>query len=412
MRWWNHSKTLVSQSTGIGQTYSHRGCQRLNAAPHMFETTRRKMLATSGTACAGTVAGCADAPKARDSAPGDTADTDQGTPTAQPAKETDVDQIAADPTDLPDPVDWDEPRTHEVTLTYEEYTAEIEPGVTFDYMTFGGTVPGPMVRVRQGDTVDLTVENLPESTHAHNVDFHAVYGTGGGAVATSAAPGKENAMRFKAMYPGAFIYHCAVPNLDQHISAGMFGMILVEPKQGLPEVDHELYFGQHELYTDQPTGQEGHHAFDYDAMAQEDPSYVLLNGEKYAWAAANRGPLTVDQGDSVRVFLVTGGPNLSSNFHPIGNVWSRAYRDGGIPEDEDLAAYADKNIQTMKVPPGSCMIGEMETPVPERIKLVDHALSRVVRKGLMAEVDVEGDQVEDIYDPDAHGSDHEGPQYA
>ena len=146
-------------------------------------------------------------------------------------------------------------------------------------------------------------------------------------------------------------------------------------------------------------------------MAAEQPSYVVLNGEKYAWAAANQGPLQVDKGDSVRVFLVTGGPNVSSNFHPIGNVWSRAYRDGGVPTDESLAAYADKNIQTMKVPPGSCMIGEMETPVPERIKLVDHALSRVVRKGLLAEIDVVGEEDEAVYDPDFDGSSHEGPVY-
>jgi nitrite reductase (NO-forming) len=268
-----------------------------------------------------------------------------------------------------------------------------------------------MVRVRQGDTVEFTMENPEGNAMPHNVDFHAIYGTGGGSIATTANPGADNKMKFQARYPGAFIYHCAVPNLDYHISAGMFGMIVVEPQDGLVDVDHEFYFGQHELYTKKDTGAEGHHAFDMAAMAAEDPTYVLLNGEKYAYAAANAGPLEVDKGDSVRVFLVDGGPNVSSNFHPIGNVWSRAYRDGGLPDDESLEAYADKNIQTMKVPPGSCMIGEMETPVPERIKLVDHALSRVVRKGLLAEIDVVGDEAEDIYDPDFDGSSHEGPVY-
>jgi nitrite reductase (NO-forming) len=263
----------------------------------------------------------------------------------------------------------------------EEVTAEIEPWVTFDFMTFGGQVPGPMIRVRQGDTVDLTVESASDNALPHNVDLHAVYGTGGGAVATTAAPGEENTMRFRADYPGAFIYHCAVPNMDMHISAGMFGMILVEPEDGLPEVDHELYFGQREVYTDGEVGQEGKHSFDMDVMKNESPTYVLLNGGKYTWAAANRGPVEVQQGDRVRVFMIDGGPNPPSNVHPIGNVWSRAYRDGGVPDDGDFEAYADKNIQTVNVLPGNCMIGEMETPVPERIELVDHALSRVTRGG-------------------------------
>ena len=130
------------------------------------------------------------------------------------AKQVDTDRIAADPTDLPDPVDWSSPRTHEVTLTCEEHTAEVEPGVTFDYMTFDGQIPGPMVRVRQGDTVELTLENAPDNQMPHNVDLHAVYGTGGGAVATTAAPGEDNAMKFRADYPGAYIYHCAPARKD------------------------------------------------------------------------------------------------------------------------------------------------------------------------------------------------------
>ncbi|MHB9285980.1 copper-containing nitrite reductase [Halobacteriales archaeon Cl-PHB] len=370
----------------------------------MFDATRRRVLQALGVGGAASLAGCPSG------APQASVEPQASTGTAVP-KQVDVDTVSADPRELPDPVDWSEPRTHQVELETKEMTAEIEPGVTFDYMTFDGQIPGPMVRVRQGDTVELTLKNAPENGMPHNVDFHAIYGTGGGAVATTAAPGEQNSMKFQANYPGAYIYHCAVPNLDYHISAGMFGMIVVEPKGGLPEVDQELYFGQQEIYTDKPTGKKGHHGFDFDAMAAEDPSYVLLNGEKYAWAAANKGPVEVNQGDRVRVFMVTGGPNYSSNFHPIGNVWSEAYRDGGIPTDQDPSAYADKNIQTMKVPPGSCMIGEMDTPVPSRIKLVDHALSRVARKGLLAEVDVKGSEDEAIYDPDFNGSSHEGPRY-
>jgi len=194
----------------------------------------------------------------------------------------------------------------------------------------------------------------------------------------------------------------------------VFGGVLGDVPQDRPEdgrVDRELYVGQNELYTDAEAGEEGHHAFDVDAMANEDPTYVLLNGEKYAWAVASRGRIEVDQGDRVRVFTVDGGPDVSGNFHPMGNVRSRAYRDGGLPDDGEFEAYADKDIKRMTVPPGSCMIADMETPVTERIKPVDHALGRVVRRGLLAKVDVVGDEDESVFDPDADGSGHDGPMY-
>ncbi len=367
----------------------------------MFSTSRRRVMQALGLGGTAAVAGCtSSAPSAEE----------VDTSTLENAEKRAAESVAADPTDVPAPIDRNEPEHHEVELEVREMTAEIEEGKTFNFLTFGGQVPGPMIRVRQGDTVSLTMTNPPESKMQHNVDFHAVYGTGGGAVATTASPGASNDMRFEAKYPGAYIYHCAVPRLDYHISAGMFGMIVVEPKGGLPPVDQEFYFGQHEVYTDDG---DGHQSFDTEAMKAEDPTYVLLNGEAYAYSADKHGPLEVTQGDTVRVFLVDGGPNLSSNFHPIGNVWSRAYRDGGLPE-ENVESAAEHNIQTMKVPPGSCMIGEMETPVPERIHLVDHALSRVRHKGLLADIDVRGEKRPETFDPSpdtASSKDEEGPAY-
>lgn len=365
----------------------------------MFETTRRRVVQALGIGGAASLAGCN-----AENAPGPNGTSTTTTRMQNRAKQPEVDQVAADPADIPDPVDWNSPKHHEVELEAKEVVAEIEPGVTFTYMTFDGQIPGPMIRVRQGDTVSFTLKNLDENDMPHNVDFHAVMGTGGGAIATTANPGHENAMEFKATYPGAYIYHCAVPNMDYHISSGMFGMIVVEPPEGLPEVDREFYLGQHEIYSEQQAGEEGHHEFDFQTMLREDPTYVLLNGEKYAWAAANRGPMQAELGDRIRVFMVCGGPNLSSNFHPIGNVWDEAYRDGGV------GGSVERNIQTMKVPPGSCMIGEMDTVVPERIKLVDHALTRVLRKGLLAEIDVLGPKQNDIFDPEPSGTD-EGPIY-
>ncbi len=302
-------------------------------------------------------------------------------------------RVAADPTRLPPPITRRSARRVAVKLTVQEVVAEIEPGVAFRYLTFGGQVPGPMIRVRQGDTVHLTLTNPKSSLNAHNVDLHAVYGTGGGNEATLVTPGQSASVQFRAMYPGAFIYHCAVPMLDYHISSGMFGMIVVEPEEGLPRVDRELYLGQNEVYLQGAAGEKGLRTFDYDAMRAEDPTYVLLNGEKDALTPTGRGSVKVKQDERVRVFFVCGGPNLSSHFHPIGNVWTKAWENGA------LANAPQRYVQTMVVPPGSCGVFEMETPVPETIKLVDHALTRVVWKGMLGLIDVEGTPRPDLFNP-------------
>jgi len=354
-------------------------------------TTRRNFLKTGAAAGAASVAGCAgEIPDDRVTV----TEADTEVRELDAAAATDVDRVAADPTDVPEPIDRDEPDTVEVELTTKEVTAEIEEGVTFDYMTFDGQVPGPMIRARVGDTVDLTLHNPEENAMPHNIDLHAVRGPGGGAEATKVAPGETEHIRFKVTYPGAFIYHCAVANLDYHISSGMFGTILVEPEEGLPEVDHELYFGQHEVYTDGDAGQEGHHTFDMGAMAREEPTYVLMNGEKYAITPNNHGAVPVETGETARVYFCDGGPNLTSSFHPIGSVWDDLYPQGG------LGGRPQRNIQTTPVQPGSTAIGTMHFPVPGGIKLVDHALSRVARKGMMAVIGVEGEENPEVFDPE------------
>ncbi|RQG96825.1 copper-containing nitrite reductase [Natrarchaeobius oligotrophus] len=357
---------------------------------------RRSFIQAAGATGAVAVAGCltTDAPPSEAGGNGN-ADADDGDQGLPPAEEVGVGHIAADPTDVPPPVDWDEPRTHEITLETIEVVAEVEPDVTVEYMTYDGQIPGPMIRVREGDTIDLTFEVPDEHNRdTHNVDFHAVYGPGGGAVATTIAPGDEPArLRFKTKYPGVHIYHCAVPNMDQHISLGMFGAILVEPKEGLPEVDREFYFGQHELYTNGDTGEDGHHHFDFDASADEDPTYVLMNGEAYGFTEdGQHGPVEAEVGETVRVYFANGGPNFTSALHPIGNVWSRFYRDG------DLLSEPARNVETSPIAPGTVVAGEMELPVPGPIKIVDHALSRVVNKGALAVIDVQGDPNPDVYD--------------
>lgn len=303
-----------------------------------------------------------------------------------------VNRVAADPTDIPSPIQRNTPKTHDITFEVQEVVTEIEPGVTFNFMTYNGQIPGPLVRVRQGDTVNLTFKNPSGSTKPHNVDFHAVYGPGGGAVDTMSAPGQTTQISFKAMYPGAFIYHCAIPNLDYHISSGMFGMILVEPPEGLPAVDREFYVGQHEVYTSEEAN-DGHLAFDFDRMRQEDPGYVLFNGKKNALTEGNYGPMTAKVGETARVFMVTGGPNLTSSFHPIGNVFTEAWREGAVE------SRPERHVQTMPVAPGSCGVFHMDFPVPGPVHLVDHALSRVARKGAKATIQVEGDPRPDVFNP-------------
>jgi len=360
-------------------------------------TTRRRFLQASTAAGTAAVAGCLDqAPADRVTVSEVDTGTGAGTGTREidPARETEVDRVAADPTDVPDPIDRDEPDTIEVELTTEEAVGEIEPGVTFDYMTFDGRIPGPMIRARVGDTIDLTIHNAEDNAMSHNIDLHAVRGPGGGAEATNVAPGETEHVRFKVTYPGAFIYHCAVANMDYHISAGMFGLILVEPEAGLPEVDREFYLGQHEVYTDGDTGQEGHHKFDFGAMAREEPTYVLMNGEKYAITPNNYGAIPAETGETARVFYCVGGPNLASSFHPIGSVWDEVYPQGG------MGGQPQQNIQTTPVQPGSTAIATMHFPVPGPIKLVDHALSRVARKGALAVVGVEGEENPEIFDPE------------
>lgn len=349
---------------------------------------RRAFLTAAGASSVALLAGCIDSLSSSNESEGNPQEE------LDPAKDLDTDRIAADPTNVPDPVDWNEPQHHEIEMATTEETAEIEPGVTFDYMTFEGQVPGPMVRVREGDTIEFTLTNEAESDMPHNIDFHATYGPGGGADDTTINPGETATIQFKAMYPGVHIYHCAVPNMDNHISSGMFGAILVEPEAGLPEVDRELYFGQHELYTDGEPGEDGHHSFNFDNMAAEEPTYVCLNGEAYAFTGNGYGPVTVDKDETVRVFFTNGGPNLTTGLHPIGNVMSRYYRDG------DLLSEPDRNVETAPVAPGAVTAWEMETPVPGPIKIVDHALSRVVRRGMLGVIQVEGDSEPEIYDPD------------
>lgn len=306
------------------------------------------------------------------------------TAAAAPAAIADV---VRDATDLPGPLARRGPQTVKVNLETVEVTGQLADGSTYHYWTFNKKVPGPMVRVRVGDTVEVTMKNAADSVMAHNVDFHAVTGPGGGAVATVAAPGETKGFTFKALNPGLFVYHCATPMVAQHIANGMYGMILVEPEAGLPKVDHEFYVMQGEIYTEQAFGTEGELTESLDKLLDEKPEYYVFNG---AADALVKKPLHAKVGETVRIFFGVGGPNKTSSFHVIGEVFDRAYPLAS------LTSAPMTDVQTITVPPGGAGMTEFKVDVPGRYVLVDHALSRMER-GLKGILVVDGNARGDLF---------------
>jgi FtsP/CotA-like multicopper oxidase with cupredoxin domain len=143
------------------------------------------------------------------------------------------------------------PDTVVVKFEAREFVGTLADGKQYKFWSYNGTVPGPMIRVRLGDTMEFHLSNHPSSQFPHNIDIHAVNGPGGGAAVNLVGPGDEKTFRFKTLHPGLYIYHCAspVPSIPAHIANGMYGLILVEPKHGFPRVDHEFYVFESEFYT-------------------------------------------------------------------------------------------------------------------------------------------------------------------
>src|SRR6516225_1384657 len=231
-------------------------------------------------------------------------------------------------TDLPGPPASGAPRTVKVELEAVELVGKLASETTYAYWTFNGKVPGPFLRVRVGDTVELGFKNRADSRMIHSIDLHAVTGPGGGAVMTQTPPGESKTFRFKALNPGLYVYHCATPMVANHISSGMYGLILVEPPGGLPKVDHEFYVMQGEIYTDRPYGQRGHDEFSVEKLLGERAEYFVFNGA--VGALTTEYPLKARVGETVRIFFGVGGPNATSSFHVIGEIFDRVYSLGGL----------------------------------------------------------------------------------
>lgn len=330
-----------------------------------------------------------------------------------------VPDIARDPNDVPSPINVLEPsastadlltsltasgtlmlvgedvtpevggQVRELNLETTEVLSEIAPGITFNYWTFNNTVPGPLFRVSEGDIVRVTIKNNATSLHSHNVDFHAATGPGGGGAVSVVAPGETKVFTFKALNPGLFVYHCAVPNMAVHMAHGMYGLILVEPKEGLPAVDKEFYVMQGELFTTGAIGRQGLQAFDAKKMMQSIPTYITFNGRPDGTV----GKMKAEVGDRIRMYVGNGGVVHSSSFHVVGEIFDTVYPEASI------GGAIFKNVQTTNVPAGGATIVEFTVDYPGTYVLVDHALMRT-DKGAWGTIEVTGPADPTIFDGD------------
>jgi nitrite reductase (NO-forming) len=267
-----------------------------------------------------------------------------------------------------------------VNLEVRELTKRLADGVDYVFWTFGGGVPGSFIRIREGDEVEFHLNNHQQNKLPHNIDLHAVTGPGGGASSSFTAPGHTSQFSFKALKPGLFVYHCATAPVGMHVGNGMYGLILVEPKAGLPPVDHEYYVMQGEFYTAGKFGAEGLQPFDMDKAMDERPSYVVFNGA--VGSLIGDKALTARVGERIRLFVGNGGPNLTSSFHVIGEIFDTVYPEGGTQPSH--------NVQTTSIPAGGAAIVELKVEVPGTYVLVDHALFRSFNKGALGMLKVEG----------------------
>ncbi len=308
-------------------------------------------------------------------------------PVPQRAADPSAVSIVGNPASVPAPIAARAPQTLKYRMETVELPGKLDDGTSFTYWTFDRQVPGPMLRVRLGDTVQLTLANARDSKMIHSIDLHAVTGGHGGGEHTQVAPGQEKTITFKALNPGLYVYHCATPLVPQHIAAGMYGMILVEPEAGLAPVDREYYVMQGEMYTGRPHGAKGHQEADLEKMSNELPDYYVFNGAVGALSKTHK--LQAKVGDKVRIYFGVGGPNKISSFHVIGEIFDTVYSEGSFTGRKH-------DVQTTLVAPGGATIVEFQVQHPGSYLLVDHALSRA-GKGAVGVLEVTGDPVPGVY---------------
>lgn len=288
---------------------------------------------------------------------------------------------------VPPPITRDYPAKVVVNMETQEKVMRMADGVDYMFWTFGGQVPGMFIRVREGDEVEFNLSNSPDSKMPHNIDLHAVTGAGGGAASSFTAPGHTSTFGFKTLNPGLYVYHCATAPVGMHIGNGMYGLILVEPKAGLSKVDREYYVMQGDFYTKGKYGEAGLQPFDMEKAIKEQPDYVVFNGS--VGALNGEKAITANVGETVRLFVGNGGPNMVSSFHVIGEIFDKVYVEGGKLENH--------NVQTTLIPAGGAAITEFKVDVPGTFIMVDHSIFRAFNKGALGMIKVTGPEDKIIY---------------
>ena len=335
------------------------------------------------TACGAQTDGTASAAAASaEPSSGGSADGDFGPPQGEPIQAT-----LTSPPLVPPPVNRNHPAKVIVELEVKEIEKPIADGVMYTFWTFGGTVPGSFIRVRQGDTVEFHLRNHPSSKMPHNIDLHGVTGPGGGAASSFTAPGHESVFTFKALNRGLYVYHCATAPVGMHVANGMYGLILIEPPEGMSKVDREFYVMQGDFYTVGKYREKGLQVFDMQKAIDERPTYVLFNGSE--GSIAGEHALTAKVGEKIRLYVGNGGPNLVSSFHVIGEIFDKVQYEGGT--------HFQENVQTTLIPSGGAMVAEFHTEVPGTYVLVDHSIFRAFNKGALGMLKVDGPENKLVY---------------
>ncbi len=251
----------------------------------------------------------------------------------------------------------------DVHLVVTDKSVAIANGVDYQAWTYSGTVPGPIIHVRQGQTVNVTVTN--HGNMKHSIDFHAAQ-TEPNLNYVDIDPNKSLKFSFVAEVPGAFIYHCETQPILLHVANGMYGVLVVDPATPLPPADESYVISQSEWYTQQASGHLM--AANYDRMLAERPDEVVFNGVAFQYRDR---PLVAIAGDRIRIYFVDVGPNLWTSFHVIGSMFTKVYPDGD-------AAHALSNVSTYTVGPGAGAIFDVVIPKPGKYAFVDHDMAHIM----------------------------------
>ncbi|MFO1539068.1 MAG: multicopper oxidase domain-containing protein [Chloroflexota bacterium] len=313
----------------------------------------------------GTVSVAGAAPVATPNAGGDHGGPGAPLPEPDPAAPAYTPVDATAPARLPGDV-------HDIDLVIEEKRMTVAEGYTMEAWTFGGQVPGPVIRVKVGDTINVDLKNPASSRLSHSVDFHSSQVAWNDEM-TSIAPGEEKVYTWTADYAGVWMYHCGTAPALHHIANGMYGMVIVEPADGLPPVDVEYALVQGEWYFD------GHGlpaSLTKAAEAAPAPDWVVFNGIAKQYADH---PLPVPTGGRVRLFVLDAGPSVDSSFHVVGTIFDTVIKEGVALLPGNTGGYG---AQAVDLSPAQGAIIELTTAEDGLYPIVTHAFNFVGRGAL------------------------------